>query len=207
MTNRIFNKINIKKTATVSISFTEKTYNEYKKKLFIGLQKYQTSAKTKSVYHLYENNLIKPSVFLDSPDDNFGFIYSSNNKLLSINFNADICADFAIDESASYLITTVNNLFEEIDKQKELISEYQVKNINKLKEKIDLYLNKFINIFDYMKIVDISYYLYNVFLSILVFKNYPTLKIKILRILQQFFTKLFLKIYNYTTRAAFDEEQ
>ena len=107
MTNRIFNQKENRKFALVTSKFTEKAYEDYKKKLFIGLQKYQSSAKTKYVYQLYDNDIVIPGIIIEE-NELFGFIYSSQYKLLKIAFNADICADFATDESSARLMWRIS---------------------------------------------------------------------------------------------------
>jgi hypothetical protein len=205
MENRLIKNFDTKRFAYIRPFFTEEKFKEFKKRLFIGLQKYQTSSKTRTVHHIYENNLIYPATFTNGFTD-FGVTANAENKLLRIIFNASYCADFVINENADVLIIEINNLFVELDKQKELISEYQIKNIQKITEKINKKLDEFINIFDYMKIADITYYLFLRFLLKGIFLKHPTLKMKIINQTQIIFTKLFLKIYNKTTRSPIDDE-
>jgi len=205
METRLYTKFDTNRFAYITPWFTEEKYKEFKKRLFIGLQKYSTSSKTKAVHQLYEKNLVLPVTFTNG-FKSIGVIFSKENKLLSEYLNASYFADFAVNKSIDVLIIEIRDIFETIAKERNLISEYQVHSIKKLTNEVNKLLDEFIDSFDYMKIADGTYFLFLRYLTNRIIRTQPTLKMKIFSIIQNIFTQVFLKIYNKTTRAPIDDE-
>jgi len=202
---RLYTVYDINKFAYLTPWFTQEKYEEFKKRLFIGLQKYTTSSKTRIVHHLYEKNLVLPVTFTNGFKD-IGVIFSKENKFLSEFLNASYFADFAVNKTVDVLIIEIRDIFDTIAKERNLISEYQVHNIRKLTQEVNKLLDEFNDAFDYMKIADGAYFLFLRFLVSRIIKTQPTLKTKIFTIVQNIFTQILLKIYNKTTRAPIDDE-
>ena len=202
--DRLVARYDVNKFAYIVPWFTQDKYEEFKKRLFIGLQKYSTSSKTKVVHQLYTLNEIVPVSFTNGFND-IGISIFKENKLFSEFLNASYFADFAINKSIDVLTIEMRELFDKIEKERNLISEYQVHNIKRLTEKVNKVIDEYIDSFDYMKIVDGSYYIFLRFLLFNIFSRQPSLKIKIINTIQEIFTSTFIKIYNKTTRAPIDE--
>jgi len=205
METRLYTTYDINKFAYLTPWFTQEKYEEFKKRLFIGLQKYTTSSKTRVVHHLYEKDLILPVTFTNGFKD-LGVVFSKENKLLSEFLNASYFADFAVNKTVDVLIIEIRDIFDTITKERNLISEYQVHNIKKLIIEVNKLLDEFIDSFDYMKIADGAYFLFLRYLTSRIIKTQPTLKTKIFTIMQKIFTQILLKIYNKTLRAPIDDE-
>ena len=186
------------------IDYTEEFYTELKKRLFLALQKYRSSRKTKVVHYLIENNNFDLILFSGDDSDLIGKFMAQENKLFSILLNVKYFADFASED----IVIIFGKIIETIDKineEKNVISDQRIFNLNKLKEEYNNYMQKFLDSFDYTKIIDGIYYIFLKYLFFRVYNTNPISTKKFLLLNSQYLSKFIQYIYKKSTKMSVDE--
>ena len=200
MQNRLIFKPEIKNLVIQYPIFSEQGYEEYKRKHFLALQKFKSSRKTKAVHHLIETNNFIHSMFAGDGINKITAVTFQDNKLLMINLNADKFADFVIGDGASKTIFELNKIYDNIEKEKTIVSQYQMLNIEKLINNFKQKEQYFLSIFDYMKSIDGIYYGYLTYLIRRILLNNPTQKKKLLELSVELFQSILIKLYLKSTK-------
>ena len=177
-----------------SVMLDEKTYETIKKNLFLALQKNKSSRKTKTVHHLIENNLFEFAMFMGSIKDRLTYSTSIENKLLKIQINCEYFADFLSGVGIAKLIASIKETQAKISKEREVLSDFQEYNIDKLTKKLDDLYEMFISAFDYMKIIDAVYFEYIRFLIKRIFVTEARERTKLLNATSLVFSSIFQSI-------------
>jgi len=185
-------------------AYKEEVYNEFKKRLFLALQKNQSSRKTRIVHHIIEKDLVELAVFSGDIKDHISDFIAKENKLLKIFLNVEYFADY--NPKIHTLISRINNTIEKIEKEKTIISDFQIQNLKKLNEELDQYYQDFLDAFDYFKIIDGIYFEFlNFLLKRIFIRNITTTK-KILSLNAEYLAKILEKIYVKSTKLGLDIE-
>jgi len=174
------------------IKFNEKFYEKFKKKLSVALQKYQSSRKTKIVHKLIENDNFDIGIFSGNSSNDIGKIVHSENKLHIIYLNALLFADYVGDNIVTYF-NKIIKITEKIDEEKEIISDQRIYNLNKLNKEYDEWMEKFIDAFDYTKLIDGLYYMFLYFLFFRVYERNIQKTNKFLAMNSDYLSKILIK--------------
>jgi hypothetical protein len=187
------------------IFFTEEFYNEFKKRLFLALQKYQSSRKTKIVHHLIENDNIEMVLFTGGDDDTLiGKIAYSENKLYTIYLNSLFFADYAGNEIVT-IFSKIIDTITKLENEEKVITDQRIYNINKLKAEYNEWMQKFLDAFDYIKIIDGIYYMFLEFLFYRIYTSNITVTKKLLLLNSQYLSSFIQYIYRKTTKMSVDD--
>jgi len=186
------------------IEYTEEFYEELKKRLFLALQKYKSSRKTRIIHHIIENNNFDLVLFSGEDSELIGKFMAQENKLFSILLNVKVFADFA-SENIVLIFGKIIEIIDKINEEKNIISDQRIFNLNKLQEEYNKYMQKFLDAFDYTKIIDGLYYVFLKYLFFRVYNTNPTLTKKFLLLNSQYLSKFLQYIYKKSTRMSVDD--
>jgi len=183
------------------IVFTEEFYEEFKKRLFLAVQKHNSSRKTKIVHNLIENNNFDLVLF--TGNDDIAKVRHIDNKLLTIYLNAIYFADF-IGDGIVGVYSKIIDIIAKLDNEEKIMSTQRIYNITKLKEEYKKWMNKFLDSFDYSKIIDGLYYGFLKFLFTRAYKSNINITKKFLLLNSQYLSKFIQHIYLKTTKTNVD---
>ena len=184
------------------ITFTEEYYNEFKKRLFLALQKHRSSRKTKAVHHLIENNNFCVALF--TGNNEIVKVKANENKLFLIYLNAIYFADFASNEIIK-IYSKIIEILNKIEDEEKVINDQRIYNLNKLKAEYNEWMKKFLDAFDYSKLIDGLYYGFLKFLFARVYQTNINLTKKFLLLNSQYLSNFIQYIYKKTTKISPDE--
>jgi hypothetical protein len=191
-----------------SVVFRDKFKKLLNDNILKALQKYKSSVKTRVVHKFVKNDNINFAFFSGSFKDTLTHIHSSNNKreiyyvLLNVNNENSFINNIALEGLFSALDTQ-----KEIDQENSKITEYQIKNLEKLNKKYDEYFNKFLSNIDYFNLIDEIYFEYINFLCSKIFLNKPKETNKILELNASIISEIIKKIYLKSTKKYLNKEQ
>jgi len=191
--------------AFLSPQLPPEVYEQFKKNIFLALQKMNTSRKTKAVHKIVDSNMVTCDVFIDKIQDRISYIVSSENVLLRVQLNAAMFADFLQGIGIAKLVARINELNELIEKEKQLINEYQKYNIDKLTAELNKQYELFLSAFDYMKIVDGIYFAFISYLTRRIILTNAKEKAKVFETLSAVFSSIFQYIYRKNTKSIPDD--
>jgi len=203
MENRLFKMS--KNVLINNINFSENYYEEFKKRLFLALQKSTSSRKTRAVHQIIENNLFDVGVFAGDANEYLGVSLFKENRLFLITLNVEIFADYNTSGIVS-LFQQIISTTKKLEQERELITSQKIYNIKKLSEQYKILMNKFLDSFDYIKMIDGLYYEYLKFLFYRTYLTNPKEIQKFLALNSKIISKIISEIYVKTTKAQPDGE-
>jgi len=189
----------IKRFHLEKVPLNQETFDELKRRLFLALSKYKSSKKTRIVHKIIENNLFQLYFFNKDISDEVILIFSENNKITLFPINIDLIADYSPDDIvhiADQIILTHRKLKEE----KEVLSAHQIYNIEKLNKKLEDLYERYLDAFDYFKIIDILYYGFLKFLAGRIFLTNQKLSKEVLEELSSIIFEIISKIYTKSVK-------
>ena len=187
--------VSVKNGAVINPRFTKEGWDEYKKRLNLALSKYQSSRKTRTVANILNKNEFMHTIFLGDYIKRLSINFAKDNQLFAVFLNVEEFADNVVDIGASKLIIKMNETLDLINKEKTIVSDMQVHNINKLIKKYKDYEKKLIDSIDYTKSIDGIYFGYLRFLLKRIFVSEVNLKKDLLEQSANLFTQIFIHIY------------
>ncbi len=185
-----------------TIDYTPEFFEELKKRLFLALQKYQSSRKTRIVHQLIENNNFELALF--AGENEYISLYSyKENRLFNIFLNITVFADYVGNDIISYF-GKIMNVIEKINNEKDVISDQRIYNLTKLKAEYNDLMKKFLDGFDYSKIIDGLYYTYLKFLLKRIYSTNVGKTKKLLFLNSQYISSFIKFLYKKYTKTNLD---
>ena len=186
-------------TSTMILSMSNKMYDDYSKNLFAALRKFGTSRKTRAVHKLINNTMPAPAIFVGSTSDSLVNANAKDTTMYYIALNLYQFDDTLGGATGAVAIATdIINIDKKIRKEETFVNDARLKSIEKLTENKEKAEEKLLKSFDYIKMVDGTYFGFLLHLSKMAITQESQGKNKIVTtaadILSDILKKLYMKI-------------
>jgi hypothetical protein len=190
----------IKNAGIIKIDVDPKTYEEFKKNLFTALRKFGSGKKTRAVHKIIDKNLVHTAIFSGAAANSLGAPSRKDTNLNGILLNVYHFDDTLSGKGSVTFASELIDIEKKLKKEETFVNEARLHNIEKLQEKQKEIQDKYLQSFDYIKMIDGIYFIWLLTLSDVAVMEDSAGKPKIITvasdILADVLKKLYLQVHN-----------